>query len=193
MRCAIVVFLFPVLCCFSSARAQTYRDQGIGLGGLTGAVIGGVIGHQNDETAEGALIGGAVGAIAGGVMGKQRDIYQQQAWPQYRYQQPAQVVAPSVVTPNDVIMMSRSGLSDPVIINHIRTKGVSHSLAVHDVISLHQQGVSEAVISAMQTAPVGGYVARTQPVPTVIVQPQYRVGYPYGHAPRCYPHHRRCW
>lgn len=51
-------------------------ERGATVGGVTGAVIGGVIGKQNDETVEGALIGGAVGAIAGGIVGhsqNQRD------------------------------------------------------------------------------------------------------------------------
>jgi hypothetical protein len=51
-------------------------ERGATVGGVTGAVIGGVIGKQNDETVEGALIGGAVGAITGGIVGhaqNQRD------------------------------------------------------------------------------------------------------------------------
>ena len=43
------------------------------MGGVAGAVIGGIIGHQNDETPEGALIGGAVGAITGGLIGRAQD------------------------------------------------------------------------------------------------------------------------
>lgn len=51
-------------------------ERGATVGGVTGAVIGGVIGKQNDETVEGVLIGGAVGAITGGIVGhaqNQRD------------------------------------------------------------------------------------------------------------------------
>ena len=33
--------------------------------GAAGAIIGGIIGHQNGKTAEGAAIGGALGAIGG--------------------------------------------------------------------------------------------------------------------------------
>lgn len=85
-------------------------ERGATVGGVTGAVIGGVIGKQNDETVEGVLIGGAVGAIAGGIVGhaqNQRDAemqaaqqraynagarsspnyYQQRQYPQQRYQQ----------------------------------------------------------------------------------------------------------
>ena len=182
------VALFCAVAVPSLTHAQTYRDQGIGLGGLTGAVIGGVIGHQNDEAIEGALIGGAVGAVAGGIAGRNRDYYEHQAW---SYAPPARAVPPSVVSPHDVIMMTQSGVSDAVIINHINTQGVSHRLAVHDVISLHQQGVSEAVISAMQSAPAATRaVARS----TVVVQPHCRPAYPYP-AYRPHPHYRyrRCW
>ena len=52
---------------------QTRTGQGAVLGGATGAVIGGIIGHQKHETPEGALIGGAVGAIAGGLIGRSQD------------------------------------------------------------------------------------------------------------------------
>ena len=40
------------------------RDRGFGVGALVGALTGGAIGHNNGQTAEGALIGGAVGALA---------------------------------------------------------------------------------------------------------------------------------
>ena len=192
MRKPILIVLLGVVVFPSGAGAQTYREQGIGLGGLTGAVIGGVIGHQNDEAIEGALIGGAVGAVAGGIAGRNRDYYENQAWSYHTPHAVPQVVSPSAVTPHDVIMLTRSGVSDTVIINHIRTKGVSHNLAVHDVISLHQQGVSEPVISALQTAPVAGtVVARPAPRSTVIVQPPCRAAYP--HPAYRYHHHRRCW
>ena len=42
-------------------------------GAATGALIGGVIGHQSDNTGTGALIGGATGAAVGGVVGHEMD------------------------------------------------------------------------------------------------------------------------
>jgi hypothetical protein len=147
---------------------------------VAGAVIGGIIGHQNDETPEGALIGGAVGAIAGGLLGKAQDnelakqrYYQQQAY--YQQQQQVyvqqQAIANSGVSMSDVISMSRSGVSETLIMSHLQTKGVQRRLEVSEIISLHQQGVSDNVISAMQQAPLATQLAA--PVPqqqTVVVQ-----------------------
>lgn len=153
----------------SGVQAQSYRNQDAAVGGLAGAVIGGIIGHQNDETPEGALIGGAVGAIAGGLMGNAKDqqisqqrYYQQQAWHQQR-----QAVG-RAVSINDVVNMSRSGLGDSVIINQIRQNGVVGHIGTHEIIAMHNSGVNEHVISAMQSAPRAG--AR-QPETIVVERP----------------------
>ena len=53
----------------SSTYGQRARE-GVAVGGVAGAIAGGIIGHQNDETPEGALIGGAIGALAGGLIGR---------------------------------------------------------------------------------------------------------------------------
>ncbi len=163
------------------AVGQTYTGQGAGFGGLTGALIGGIVGHQNDEVAEGALIGGAVGALAGGALGNARDQqvaqqhYYQQQWvcqqQQLLRQQQAAANQRSVSTA-DVVALARSGVSDSVIIRHVQANGVQRRLEVADVISLHQQGVSESVISAMQNAPLGGgttFVATTPQLPPNVV------------------------
>ena len=70
---------------------QTYGESG-GLGAASGALIGGVIGHQSGSAIEGALIGGALGGMAGLIahdvkVRKQRDA--QQTMEHYNYQ-PAQ-------------------------------------------------------------------------------------------------------
>jgi uncharacterized protein YcfJ len=201
----------------SSLQAQSYRGEGAGLGGLTGALIGGVIGHQNDEVAEGALIGGAVGAIAGGVIGNTRDqeiarqrYYQHQQWQyqnQLRYQEYV-VQNQRSVSIADVVTMSRSGLSDAVIIGHVQNNGVQRRLEVSDIISLHQQGVSESVIHAMQNARIGGdevYVASAPArAPNVIIREHYNVTpiytppaarayYRYDYGPHWHWHHHGCW
>ena len=89
----------------------------------------------------------------------------------------------------DVITMSRNGIGDHVIINHIRANGVQKRLQVADVISLHQQGVSEAVITCMQQAPAVGYAPPRPPRPT-----HYRptvVVERYHHVPYAVPRHAR--
>lgn len=81
--------------------------------------------------------------------------------------------APQPVTPDHVLAMVDAGLSDSIVILQIRRRGVSHDLTVDEIIHLHQSGVSEAVISAMQ-APSG-----LQPVQSSGSQqtPEFRSGY----------------
>lgn len=173
------------------AVAQSRTRDGAVVGGATGAVIGGIIGHQNDETPEGALIGGAVGAIAGGLIGNAQDhqlarehAYRQQI-AQQQYQLRSQRNARAASTA-DVIQMSQTGLADSVIINHLNANGVQRKLEVHDIIEMHRQGVSEAVIAGMQRAPVASTYA-PEPVriyespPAVIVE---------EHCPHHHDHYR---
>lgn len=191
---AIIVLTLP-----SIGVAQTETERGAVGGGVAGAIIGGIIGHQNDETAEGALIGGAVGALAGGLIGNERD---QQAWRHYQYQQQQEVRYRNGVTFADVVMLSQSGVSPGVIINQIQSNGVQQRPTVHDIINLHQQGVSEPVIDAMQRARLATETWSTptyapqrpvvveryyEPAPPVIIyrQPQPGFHFHYGH------HHRR--
>ena len=149
--------------------AQLTNTQGGAVGGGTvGAIIGGIIGHQNDETPEGALIGGAVGAIAGGLLGKQKDYseiqnYQYQQQQAYRAQQYARQQAEQQaiqfangVSIADVIAMSQSGVGSTVVINQIQTNGVQQRIGVNEIISLHQNGVDSTVISVMQRAHLAG-------------------------------------
>ena len=193
--CCVVIMVLGVSLPVS---AQSYRGEGAALGGIAGAIAGGIIGHQNDETPEGALIGGAVGAITGGLIGNSKDkqvareqMYRERIW--YQQQQLAQQQQVSV-TNAEIIGMCRSGVSDAVVINHIHTNGVRSRLATHDIISLHQQGVSEVVINAIQRAPIrdGSPTIQSVSVPpaTVIVEEHYAPPVyvrPYhGHGPYYY-------
>lgn len=180
---ALVLYLVP------NAFGQQRTGQGAVLGGATGAVIGGIIGHQNRETPEGALIGGAVGAIAGGLIGRSQDkeiahqrYHQQQAY-QQQYQQQVyvqqQAIAASGMSSADVVAMCRSGVSDPLIMSQLSSRGVQRRLEVAEIITLHQQGVSDQVISVMQSSPLATQLAApvqtqrivTQPAPVIVQQP----------------------
>lgn len=188
-------------CIASNAYGQNQTRDGALLGGVTGALIGGVVGHQNKETTEGALIGGAVGAIAGGVIGNKRDqVYRQQyyqphaTYPTYHehrtyVQVPQQrvVVSRRPVTTSEVINMTRSGVSDAVIVAHIQSNGVAMHPDVNDVILMNQEGVSDYVVNIMQTGGRGtpNTVYRTyQPSPVVVreefhyAQPVYQARQP---------------
>lgn len=167
--------------------AQNNTQRGATFGGITGAIAGAIIGENNNEAGAGAAIGGAIGAVAGGILGNAND--KDAAMRQrYYYQNQQQVASPVYAAPqpigavsyNDVIAMSRSGVGESVILNQIHTRGVQRQPVVSDIISLHQQGVSETVIAAMQQAPTGSQLA-TAPIHTprttivehpVIVQPR---------------------
>lgn len=165
-----LICILAILTWCSTSFAQSYGKQDAAIGGLAGAVLGGIIGHQNDETPEGALIGGAVGAIAGGLLGKAKDqqiqqhrAYQHHAW------NARQAQLGRAVTINDVVEMSRSGVSEGVILNQVRTNGVADHIGTHQIIAMHNSGVSERVITAMQQTPRAG---TAQPVrrETVVVE-----------------------
>jgi uncharacterized protein YcfJ len=177
-------------------RSHANTTKGAVIGGAAGAAIGGVIGHQKDRTGKGALIGGAVGAIAGAALGNEKD---KQVSRQYTYGPsyntyhgqpvPTRTVYSSQpmyhrsnihtvqrpVSVNDVVNMSRSGVSDQVIVAHIQTNGVLARPATNDIVFMSQQGVSDVVISAIQgihgipvEAPI--YPYSTYPAPS---QPHY--------------------
>jgi uncharacterized protein YcfJ len=211
-------FLFPVVFLFvlvpsnfvyqiTPVSAQNNSQKGALFGGTAGAVLGGVIGKQNDRTAKGAIIGGLAGAVAGGLMGNERDKDIQR---QYEYQQMQQAQQAQqayqmsrAISMNDAISMSNSGLSPQVIISQIRANGVQQEIGVQEIILLHQNGVAEGVIQEMQRARIGAPapVGRpapvyVQPAPTVIVEPApvfYHpvpvYGYHYHPRPRGHYYH----
>ncbi len=177
VRLCLSVTILAILT--ESGFAQSRTQGGATVGGVAGAVIGGIIGHQNDETPEGALIGGAVGAITGGLIGRAQDnelarqrAYQQQAYYQGQQQiyTQQQAVAAAGVSMADVVSMSRSGISEAVIMNHLQSKGVQRRLEVSDIIALHQQGVSDTLITVMQQAPLATQLAAPAAQQQVIVQ-----------------------
>ena len=53
----------------------------------------------------------------------------------------------------EVLQLARAKVSDNIIIAYIRQSGSSYNLDANQIISLRQQGVSEAVINAMLTQP----------------------------------------
>ena len=175
---AKLLFLLSVLsvpACVGLGQSPYYhRDRGLGLGALVGAVTGGAIGNNNGQTVEGALIGGAVGALTGAAIGDSVDVdiaRNNAVYEQRMARQMSQAVSVS-----DVMTMTQSRLSDSVIVTHIRTYGVAARPQANDLILLSNAGVSEAVINAMQTAPLA--VAEPAPAPppayrNVIVREHY--------------------
>ncbi|MBN1461706.1 MAG: OmpA family protein [Armatimonadetes bacterium] len=74
MRRTIAVIVVGTLAvALSMGCAMSARDKGVMIGGTSGAVLGGVIGHQSDNTAVGAILGAVVGGAAGGIIGNYMD------------------------------------------------------------------------------------------------------------------------
>ena len=73
---------------FGGTACDTYAPNtkaGAVVGGLFGAGLGAIIGHQSNRALEGMAIGGAAGAGAGALMGSAADD-QAQGPPRRRYQ-----------------------------------------------------------------------------------------------------------
>jgi hypothetical protein len=132
----------------AGCRSPYYADRGAAFGGLTGAGVGAAIGNASGNTATGAVLGSAVGALTGAVVGNELDHIRadNQAMIDHRF---AQRTAGGT-TVGDVVNMTRAGLSDEVIANHVRTRGVAQPLGTHDLIAMKNAGVSDAVLRSMQ-------------------------------------------
>jgi hypothetical protein len=59
-----------VMLSFMAGCATTAVENGMIQGGLIGAGLGAIAGHQSGQQGEGALIGAAAGAITGGLIGE---------------------------------------------------------------------------------------------------------------------------
>lgn len=61
--------MITVLVLASALAGCTTTQKGAAVGGLGGATLGGIIGHQSGDGVKGAAIGGAVGTIGGLIVG----------------------------------------------------------------------------------------------------------------------------
>lgn len=187
-------------CLLVGCRSPYYADRGALAGGLTGAGVGALVGAGSDNPVAGALIGGAVGTAAGAIVGDSidQDIARNNAEIEAKMGQRLVGAA----TSQDVINMSHAGLSEEVIATHIQTNGLVARPSASELIVLKNQGVSDRVIQAMQTAPLAGQRAAVgsavvaQPVyaapPPVVVQEHIYWGPPHRHYwhPHHHHHHR---
>jgi hypothetical protein len=90
---AAVLLSSTMVSCATGPNAQT----GTVIGGLGGAALGGIIGHQSGRGLEGAAIGGALGALGGNMIGDaqdQRGYYYARGYPVREYYAPRAYYAP---------------------------------------------------------------------------------------------------
>ena len=89
--------------------------------------------------------------------------------------------APVTLTNNDIVKMSKAGVSDDAIIQTIQSTGSSFRLTAQDVESLKRDGVNDRVVAAMQAirpaAPSS--TQPSEPAAPVIPEPSGR-GYTGG-------------
>ncbi len=190
-RLSVLAFSLPVIAILSGCQSPYKSDQGALLGGLLGAGTGAAIGSAVHNPLAGAAIGTGVGAISGAAIGSALD--EQDAKNRAMIaQQFGRPISANPVSVPDVINMTRSGVDEELIFNHVRTHGVAGPIQAQDVIVMQQQGVSKRVIAIMQEPPVippQPMVMQPAPPPVVVEE------YPYVHAywgPPCY-YHRHYW
>jgi uncharacterized protein YcfJ len=131
--------LFVVV--LTAAGCQSMDSQtktGAGIGALTGAVLGGVVGHNDDEHGvEGALIGGAAGAVAGGLIGNSMG------------DKTTTTTSNSYLTVEQIIAMSKNGSPDDLIIAEIKRTRSKYELTSSTITYLKNNNVSDGVIDYM--------------------------------------------
>lgn len=87
VKLSVLALALSGVSCATGPNAQT----GAVVGGLGGAALGGIIGHQSGRGLEGAAIGGALGAVGGNAVGNAQDqrnynnYYRPQPRPYYGY------------------------------------------------------------------------------------------------------------
>lgn len=112
-----------------------------------------------------------------------------------RVYQPPQIRLPAhPVSVVDAVVLTHNHVSDEVLAHLVRQYGIERPLAASDLVTLHNEGVSQAVILAMQQgpAPVVSDPAPILPPPPISARPliiqEYRYLAPppvrfYYHAP----------
>ena len=190
-RLAISAGLLTVLLA-AGCNSPYHADRGALLGGLLGAGTGALIGDAAGNTAAGLALGAGVGALTGAAIGDSMDQIEAENRALIAAQLGREVRA-GAVTIDDVMMMTQARVDDQLIINHIRAHGVARVPGPHELVTLNQQGVSTAVISAMQEpppAPRQETVVIQRPAPRPVIVEEYHYGAPYYRYPPPYRRHR---
>jgi len=134
---SILVFVLVVCGCASN---KTRVAEGAGIGGAVGALAGGIIGYQSGHPIQGAAIGGVIGGGTGAVVGAQIKKPTQDAADQ----------APVQLTMQQVVDLTKQGVSSDEIITKIKAANSKYFLTADDLSYLQKQGVSQRVIETMQ-------------------------------------------
>jgi hypothetical protein len=170
---------------FSGCYSPYRSDRGALAGGVGGAGVGALVGEAVGHPGVGALVGAGVGAVSGAAVGGALDNIEANNRAQIEARL-GHAVPAGAVTVGEVVNMTRAGVAEDLMINHIRSHGMAAPLQAQDLIFLQQQAVPTRVVQAMQAPPV--VVAQPVPGPPVIVGGYAPV--PYMGPPPPYPYYR---
>lgn len=119
-----------------------------GTGAITGTILGAGTGSLLGSGA-GAAIGGAVGVVSGTAMGAILDAQDRKVVEKSSPRTVDRIDHGDPLTISDVIKLSQSGVSDPVIISYIQESKSIYQLSQAQVRRLREGGVSQRVIETM--------------------------------------------
>jgi len=188
MACGLATALFAAGC-----NSPYHTDRGALFGGLLGAGTGAIIGDALGNAGAGAAIGAGAGALTGAAIGQSLDEIEAENRAMIAAQLGREVRA-GAVTMDDVLMMTQGGVDDELIINHIRANGVARVPDAQDLVTLKNQGVSSAVIRAMQEPPRRPRtetVVIEKPAPQPVIVEEYHYGPPWYYRPPYYRYRYR--
>ncbi len=190
-RSALVVF-GAMMILSVGCMSPYHADRGAAVGGLLGAGTGALVGAASGHPGAGAAIGAGVGALSGAAIGNAVDEVEAKNRAMIA-QQLGRQVSPGAVTTADVVAMTKAGVNEDLIVNHVRANRMTAPLQTNDLIQLQQEGVSSKVIAQMQASPPQAVqpVVVQEPGPTPVIVEEYHYA-PYC-GPHCYPppHWRR--
>lgn len=146
--CMVIAMMSFVLGC--ETMGQDTQTGAVG-GGLLGAVAGGAIGqNMGGHPLAGAAVGATVGALTGGAIGNQIDQKKAAQAQAAAAQQNAAIAAgQEKMGISDVIVLSKAGVTDDVIIDKISKSGSVYNLTVEEIEQLRKEGVSSRVVNYM--------------------------------------------
>ena len=87
----------------------------------------------------------------------------------------------AAMTVDDVVKLSKGGISPNIIISQIKKDSTKFNLSVDDLLKLKQAGVSDAVVNAMVAGPAAAATASNAPAPAAApAEPDLEMGVYYN-------------
>lgn len=181
------LFIIPVVIALVGCQQMpgTRKEQGAVIGGAAGAAVGAAV--AKDHRVLGALIGGLLGAGGGYIIGAKTDKIdtndQQAAATAARKAQENPATAADAqkamtadlnydgfVTMDEVVAMKQAGFSDAEIMKRLRATDQIFELTADQEKFLLDRGLSQTVVTEMQTINKAAGASTVPPTPPTPVQ-----------------------